>query len=68
MRDQSQATFTWDPDQRTITTPDAELMHHRVGAWGAAKIGPNVAPIVYAHRFLFEALGAQSFAALKVGR
>lgn len=68
VRDQSQATYTWDPAQRAITTPDAELMHHRVGAWSIAHVGRGVVPVVGAHRFLFEALGARTFAALGVGR
>lgn len=68
IRDQSQATYIWDPAQHAISTPDAELMHHRVGAWGVANVGPGVVPVVYAHRFLFEALGVRTFSDLGVGR
>jgi len=39
-----------------------------VGAWGIAKLGEGKVPIIYAHGFLFQALGAQTFGELGVGR
>lgn len=64
--DQSQASFEWDPGAKQIATPNNLLMHHRVGAWGHAHVGPEVVPVVHAHRFLFEALGARNLADLGV--
>jgi len=66
VRDQSHASYQWDPAQKAITTPDNELMHHRVGAWGAANGCKDKAPILAAHRFLFEVLGAKTFGELGV--
>ena len=65
--DNSQAAFEWDARDNAITTPDSQLMHHHVNAWGVhrvGRIGPGVGSMVVAHRFLFEELGSRTLGSL----
>lgn len=66
VRDQSQDELRYSASARAIVTPDNHLFHHHVGRWGASHLGAGMAPVVYAHRFIFEALGAKTFAELGV--